>query len=161
MTTYALIHNDRGDTGRRRYFDTAPPALAEAKGLKWLPLRRTADPAYDPALQRLGAPETAVGESEVVVSRQAVDLTEAEQLLGMRARRAEQYRERLGKLPGNTREETMGDVHDETLAFFAANQAALEALGLVLPEGLKRILAERAAIKGEIPAPGSSPLAGK
>lgn len=161
MTTYALIHAERGDTGRRQDFEMAPPGLAPEKGLRWLPLVREPDPAFDPATQRLSAPETTVGPDAVTVSCQVVEMTEMEKRLRMRAARAEAYRARLGKLPTNTDRETMGDVHDETLGFFAANAALLQSLGFAIPEGLQRVLNERAAIKQEIPPPAGVTSSGR
>lgn len=72
----------------------------------------------------------------------------ARQTLAYREERAEQYRARLGKRPGNGRQETIGDVLDAVLDFVDT--------GVVSPE-LARILSERAAIKTEIPKPPEPP----
>lgn len=66
---------------------------------------------------------------------------------GYRLERAEEYRARLGEREENTREETIGDVLDAILEFIEANPA------LTVPAGMTALLAERAAIKAEIPKP--------
>ena len=68
----------------------------------------------------------------------------ARRTFAYREERAEAYRARLGKRPGNGRQETIGDVLDAVLDFVET--------GAVSPE-LARILRERAAIKTEIPKP--------
>lgn len=60
---------------------------------------------------------------------------------------AEENRKRLGKQADNTREETRDDVVDAILETLAQNPS------LTLPQRMTDILAERAAIRAEIPEP--------
>lgn len=74
----------------------------------------------------------------------AVERDAEVQAFAYREERAEAYRKRLGKRPGNSPDETIGDVLDALLDFVETGAASPE---------LARILRERAAIKTEIPKP--------
>lgn len=91
----------------------------------------------------LTAEEEAVRDAEEAAAEQRRQAREADATAyGYRERRAEAYRSRLGKRPGNSQVETIGDVLD----------AVIKALGGDATE-LQVIAAEVAKIKSEIPKP--------
>ena len=65
MKIYALIHNGI-DTGRREDFDGDPPVLAPEKGMVWVPVVNTPQPAHDAATHTVEGGSYALEDGQLV-----------------------------------------------------------------------------------------------
>ena len=65
-------------TGELRDFGAAAPPDISHKNLEWRASRRDPDPAFDPAIKKLGPETFSVDPTEIVVSRAVVALTQTE-----------------------------------------------------------------------------------
>ena len=124
---YALTV-DGAFSGRIEEFDS-PPDPNPSKGFVWLDYIEAADPAYDPATEKLSDHEFTVSGATVTRGRAVIGLTQAEQLMGAIARRRSAYHTGTLNLKG-----LQGD-HIDALGFWVdAIVSELEARGaMVMP----------------------------